>query len=275
MAKGNNGNLLQHTVEAELAWVLCKGAKPLTLLSTHGMAPYEPFEERSSNAQGVRALDAALYRAQSATNRKSAVLRAYRATQASASHYPNSAEIIGALLGRVNLRGLVCEKDHQKSAALAKAWAGTSLRVHSGSWRAAMPLFVLPKPDSKTAWLISLDPYSFVEDPPNRDDAGGDLCPLDVASLEGVVGAHLETGAPGALAVFCYSLLPERRRRFDQELTNLSHRLGAQKLVLSTTAYSHQRHVGIVLCRSSSILGAIETASSSLLGRQHRRGLEI
>jgi len=47
MAKGNNGNLLQHAVEAELAVRLSRDAKtPLQVLFTHAMAPFEHFEPR-------------------------------------------------------------------------------------------------------------------------------------------------------------------------------------------------------------------------------------
>ena len=47
MAKGNDGHLLQHAVEAELAFTLFDrgGGNGLYLVLTHGMRPFEPFEE--------------------------------------------------------------------------------------------------------------------------------------------------------------------------------------------------------------------------------------
>ena len=47
MAKGNDGHLLQHAVEAELAFTLFNwgGGKGLYVILTHGMRPFEHFEE--------------------------------------------------------------------------------------------------------------------------------------------------------------------------------------------------------------------------------------
>ena len=51
MARGNDGNLLQHTVEAEIIAALTAGMDPpsLYLVCTHSMAPFEPIIGNSSN----------------------------------------------------------------------------------------------------------------------------------------------------------------------------------------------------------------------------------
>ena len=68
MAKGNDGNLLQHWVEADSAARLHRIVKqePLHIALTHGMAPFERFEPRKPGASGFRRLDAWLATARSA-----------------------------------------------------------------------------------------------------------------------------------------------------------------------------------------------------------------
>jgi len=48
MARGNDGNLLQHTVESELAAALVApdSARGIWLTCTHSMAPFEPMRPR-------------------------------------------------------------------------------------------------------------------------------------------------------------------------------------------------------------------------------------
>ena len=90
MAKGNDGNLLQHTIEVETASWLTAKSKKLHVVITHGMAPFEEFETRK-NPSYIKLLDDWLEKSQDASlSATPRILDAYRHTNASAAHYPNT-----------------------------------------------------------------------------------------------------------------------------------------------------------------------------------------
>lgn len=127
MAKGNDGNLLQHAIEAELGVGLFRtaGSHGLHVVLTHGMEPFEACEPRSRNPSAFKKLEYWLVAAAQHIERMDAspaIVHAYHLTQARLRHYPNSAEILAAILGRSSLRGWVCETDQRKVSALKKAW---------------------------------------------------------------------------------------------------------------------------------------------------------
>jgi len=90
MAKGNDGNLLQHWVEADLAARLHGMAKDASfhVALTHGMAPFDSFEPRKFGTSGFGRLDAVLATARSARLPEGvpAVASAYRACDAYDAH---------------------------------------------------------------------------------------------------------------------------------------------------------------------------------------------
>ena len=98
MAKGNDGNYLQHSVEVAIALHLAKlstqGALHLAL--THGMAPFEPCDAPLvGQSRGL--LRTALEAAQSPpTPGEAPIITAYRATKASLDRYPNTGELLPA-----------------------------------------------------------------------------------------------------------------------------------------------------------------------------------
>jgi hypothetical protein len=131
MAKGNDGNLLQHWIEAELAWRLYRQGKGsrLLIVLTHGMAPYECFRSRKKPGKqeppsGSRRLDGwlAVAKKPNLPTVPPAVVFAYRDCDASASHYPNSGEVLAALIGRGNLHGFISEVCPSKLDQLRYAW---------------------------------------------------------------------------------------------------------------------------------------------------------
>src|SRR5437899_2313368 len=108
MAKGNDGNLLQHAVELGLGDILSRersGCR-LHLVHTHAMAPYEAFGEDRGGLRG--ALDAVLDRGRgSAIGSDPVLVRAYRACSANDQHFPNTAEVLAAILHREALSGVL------------------------------------------------------------------------------------------------------------------------------------------------------------------------
>jgi hypothetical protein len=258
MAKGNDGNLLQHWVEADLAARLHSFEKeePLHIAVTHGMAPYEPFEQRKPGSSGFKKLDAWMAAARSARQSHAApvVAEAYRACDASADHYPNSAEVLAAVVGRTRLRGSVTERDDDKFAALAARWQDSSVRVIHGSWRQHLEQHSCPE-GLAYPWLFSMDPMTLVCDQANvppPDDAN--LRPSDLALLEPVLLSYFKSHRLGAASIFCFSLQKKpgfnRYEFFKSEVARLAERLQCQygfcEMPLSNP------HVGAIL----SMMGA-------------------
>lgn len=137
MAKGNDENYFQHSVEVAVALYLTKlstqGALHLAL--THGMAPFEACESLP-NGQTRGLLQKAL---QAALNPpacgESPIVAAYRATKASLKSYPNTGELLAATIGRDRLCGGITEVDVQKHAKLVEIWSGSSVAPVNSSWR--------------------------------------------------------------------------------------------------------------------------------------------
>ena len=103
MAKSNDGNYLQHSIETEAAVRLAQmdSEGRLHIALAHGMAPCEPFETPKPG-QARKLLKEALK--ESVEQRREEcderpVVTAYRKTQASEKHYPNSAELFRTIIG--------------------------------------------------------------------------------------------------------------------------------------------------------------------------------
>ena len=137
MAKGNDGNYLQHCIEIEaatrLAQIDTKGRLHLAL--THGMKPFEKLEKPNRNAHCL------LYDALSEASRnppqcdERQIVKAYRKTMASKERYPNTAELLRAIMKTDKLSGGITEYDGDKYKMLAKSWFGSKINVAHSSWR--------------------------------------------------------------------------------------------------------------------------------------------
>lgn len=123
MAKGNDGNLLQHGIE--LAIVSALESRPLSLTCTHTMAPREPCDDpkRDRRLRHWLNVDA----------ETPSVAKAYRDTNASLDSYPNTADLIASQVGDANLRGDLFEVCSTKIGALTERWADGSVTVHGQS----------------------------------------------------------------------------------------------------------------------------------------------
>lgn len=215
MAKGNNGNYLQHGIETEAATRLAgkdNGGR-LHIALCHGMAPFEPFENGNSPSRSKLlegAIDAA---ARPARKREPAVVTAYRCTNASRERYPNSGELIRALIGTEKLSGGIAEIDTSKCDELKNAWAGSDVSVSCNSWREEIKTGgVLACPDDLQApWLLTLDPYSFREHG-RRDD--GYLRSMDLLPLRNAIQTYIGSGQPGIAAMFAYAVASSEIKKF-------------------------------------------------------------
>jgi hypothetical protein len=262
MAKGNDGNLLQHAIEAELAVRLYdRGRRAgLHVVFTHGMGPYEAFERRGKNPSAFKKLDHWLAVARDVTREKDqpAVTGAYRLTEAGSRHYPNSGEILAALLGRSNLSGQICEADRAKCGTLERAWQGSRVTILPGSWRGHLGSLCCPS-NLSVPWLFSMDPMTWVDGPFEDDDK---LRASDLNALAPVLGSYGDSGHPGAVAIFCYSLRPKGQCSFRKGIRGALAAMPSTVPLayFETVARGGNKHIGAVFCSDRDMLQQVSDA---------------
>jgi len=261
VAKGNNGNLLQHFIECEVAARLTQSApeRGLHIVLTHGMAPYEPFERtRRTPHVGLDVCLAAAGLDESVDEMgETPLLRAYRQAEASADHYPNSGELMAAVAGsREALAGMICETEPCKQEELSGRWRGTSVRIHKGSWREAD----LSAPEAlDSPWLFSMDPFTFSE----KDDSG-DLHKGDLAIIADLLVGYRDSSQHGALCVFCYGLRPKSREAYIEAVSGVFGGSDVQLRFAETCAGGGNSHVGALVSRDVDLVDAIVNAWADL-----------
>ena len=204
MAKGNDGNYLQHSVEVAVALHLSKLSTEGTIqiALTHGMAPLEPCGTLP-NGQTGGLLRKALQAAQrSPTSDEERIIAAYRQTKASLESYPNTGELLATTIGRNRLFGGITEFDAQKHAKLVKMWSGSGVTPINSSWRREVhPGGILSCPTTlRTPWLFAADPMTFREDGYADDDK---LYRADLSRLSATLKGFIASGLPGVAALSC------------------------------------------------------------------------
>lgn len=246
MAKGNDGNFLQHAIETSAARALEAQASGLHVALTHGMKP----RESCGAAGGVRRmrLDGALGRARrSATAPEHPLVTAYRATNASRESYPNSAELLAAMAGRDNFSGVIIEKNKDNFGELDEHWDGHPLKVLWGSWRKYSRELSSP-PQLNVPWLFSMDPYTY-RDTVQVDDAN--LYPSDfTTTLQQVLRTYAAGDRPGAATIFVYCVEPNVETAFRSRAKELAEAVGLQQRIFGLTHKAGFRNVGAVLAHS-------------------------
>ena len=251
MARVNHGNLLQHAVECFAATRLAGEAGRLRLVCTHAMAPFEPARnpETHEHSRVLRDLlgQVACMPPEGAAASPHPVLRAYAACGARMDRYPNTAELLAALLGREQLDGVLCEIEPDNVAALRAAWAGQALAVEARPWRDALEALFPPEPLDRP-WLFSMDPYTFRHaGERKRETIGPDLEPKDAERLRPCLAAHAKSGQPGAFTAFVYGVDPSHAKGFRAAMLSLADRLGAARAILGVAGPDGTRHLGAVL----------------------------
>ena len=241
LAKGNDGNYLQHCVEVEAAARLAQTApdSKLHVALTHGMEPFEQVGKPSGNAPCL--LYGALCEAASEPKcgereivkayRASWRLQAYRPSIANlfdelktGKRYPNSAELLRVVIGTDRLSGGIAERDQTKHKELAAAWADSEIVVARSSWRKQLGQDgALSCPDHLDApWLFSMDPMTYTEDS-GDDDAK--LHRSDLDRLAHALERYVGSGQPGIACLFVYNVGNNQQRLFWRFMDDLAGHL--------------------------------------------------
>ena len=213
MAKGNDGNYLQHCIEVEAAEHLAEmdAAGRLHIALTHGMKPFEkfkPFEQRQQRSPYYQLLKNKLEDAKKPPQAgEPAVVKAYRKKSASDAHYPNSAELLRAVIGAENLSGGITELCSKKYKCLSAAWFDTNVKTACCSWRRkinADDILACPV-KLQTPWLFSMDPMSYIAcEHKYKDD--NYLHRNDIDILSTALSRYFSSGRPGVASLFVYNV---------------------------------------------------------------------
>ena len=264
MAKTNDGNLLQHFVECHVAFVLSDadafgtGTRDLHLVCTHAMAPFEPGERSADDPQAQR-LHRALGRA--APDAAVPLLRAYARTKAAFDHYPNTAELVAAVVGEAHLSGALCEKDEIHASVLANRWAPTAVSVRTGNWRSARAGTHLEPPTPERPWLFALDPYPWLlPREVNKASVAPQLCAPDLESLRPLWGRYANGSMPGAVVLTVYGLDDEHAADFRRRVIAVADRLGLERSFLGIDGGAGHRHLSALLSPTPGLAARVAEA---------------
>ena len=263
MAKGNDGNLLQHAVETKIA---CELAGPadlpgLYLACTHAMQPFDPLERRhEKHVEGRRRFEAWWERATHQTHSEGVeppILIAYRRCRAEDPLlYPNTAQMVSSLLGRNRVRSLLIDRNDGMRGYFDNWSLGRAIRVYLGkSWRDRLQSLHAPQ-DLDRPWLFTMDPMKYWPDNEKDDD---DLHPNDVDRLASVVASFVTTGQPGVFAAFCYSMIgrTDRRSDFRRWAQKLAHQTAVHSVYLKFVDIAELGHIGALISRDPRLLETV------------------
>lgn len=260
MAKGNNGNYLQHSVEFAVGLHLARaiGHGPLHVALTHGMRPFEPCDSPINGVARrlfLRTLEAAQ---EPETCNEPAIVAAYRATGASLEHYPNSAELLAAVIGRNQLSGGITERDPRKHADLQASWSGSRVRPVNASWRSEIShRGVHCCPDSlQTPWLFSADPMTYRENGELDDDK---LYRADLPFLAAFLNSYADSQVPGVATLFVYAVRPSVQPQFWDFVDDLAAETGADVEYLCPTHQGGNCNLAAILCFNCAASGYEQT----------------
>ena len=219
----------------------------LHIALTHGMRPFEPFEKRKADSTYHELL---LRKLADANNKpqveEPAVVKAYRETGASKTRYPNSAELLGALIGTQHLSGGITEICSRKHNSLSSVWLNTNVKTACASWRKEIHtegVLACPE-DLQIPWLFSMDPMTYSE----HGDKEENLNRSDIDFLSCALSRYLKSGYPGIVALFVYGVGTDnndRQRLFWKFVKELKKRLannisGRLKLAASYFSLPHR-----------------------------------
>lgn len=246
MAKGNDGNYLQHSVEIEAALRLVRKDPEgrLHIAVTHGMAPFEPFGARTGQVRGH--LDAALAASLELPCCEPAIVTAYRKAGASAERYPNTAELLRAVIGTEKLSGGITERDRKKCDRLTEVWNDSRVVPSCSSWRDQMDdggILACPA-GLQVPWLFTMDPMTYIDANEADDDK---LRRADVKLLSATLNRYVKSGQPGIAALFVYAMWKERLPfwRFIDQLQVL---IGAVSRSFWLTHRGGSRNLAALFC---------------------------
>ena len=257
MAKGNDGNYLQHSVEIAAADRLAaENPDALHIALAHGMAPFECFEHgltekvRGGSAQRCY-LKAALRQASQAPRPdEPSIVTAYRNTRAwEDGHYPNSAELLRERRGgdgAYGLSGGITETCPAKYEELARAWMQSPVTVACASWRCQIRregALACPK-NLQVPWLFTMDPMTYHIQGRCND---ANLYAADMRLLSEGLAPFVESGQPGIALLLVYNVKPARRCAFWKFTEELAQRTGSGVCTYSLTHRGGNRNLAAML----------------------------
>ena len=249
LAKGNDGNYLQHSIEVDAAVQLAAqdSAGRLHVALAHGMAPFESSEQpRNPPARALflAALNESYGESKQGEQR---IVSAYRHSGATLNRYPNSAELLRSAIGADRLSGGITEVDPAKYELLSRAWSGSRVTPVNSSWRSeAETGRTLACPEGlDTPWLVSFDPMTYCASGCLDDDS---LYRSDLERLSSLINPYVISGQPGLAAVFVYSVRPEVRPQFWRFVDELAERVGVHLVTCWVTHRGGNRNLGGLFC---------------------------
>jgi hypothetical protein len=263
MARGNDGNLIQHTIESDLAAHLSASdsLNRLWLTCTHSMEPFAPIQHgRFERAARRRRFEywwqCALLDDEAGPEPNPPVLRAYRhCRQIDRDRYPNSAEIVSALIGRQQLAGTLVELKDVNYQALIERWNGTAVTIKPGSWRQELTDLAAPS-ELDRPWLFTMDPFTYSEE---LEHSNGSLYPGDFHRLRAPVRSWLINEQPGVFCAFCYSLTLNRYGAYRRASQSFCNDLNIPNLHLGfvDVKSGSRTHLGVLIsCDKQLVEGA-------------------
>jgi hypothetical protein len=247
MARGNDGNYFQHSVETALAKHLLEiGKGKLHFNSTHGMAPFEPCE---NSKRGIKRtyLDSALAKAgQPAISNESPIISAYRRVKASRGRYPNSGAIFAALTERPNLTGGITEVAPARYSYLEEFWAGTGVTIAQDSWRNQLGtggIHRCPEGLSRP-WLFSMDPMKYSVAAYADDDK---IYQEDRGRIITTLTEFISSKQPGAGCIFVYAMHKNNQPAFWTFSGDIASATGMTPTYLWMPHLGGNRNLAVIL----------------------------
>jgi hypothetical protein len=254
MAKGNDGNLLQHTCElaAMRAIIHAVGVKRFHLYCTHAMAPSEVCETVPNPAgreQLTRALNLAAAQSKALPTgtklKTSPLIDVLSRLNASTASYPNTARILSSEAERlgVALSAVLVDTDADVETALRASFATPPIRVFRGDWRKPIARFR----SYDAPWLFTMDPDTFST---RRTPSGIDARDLRLVAehIDRDLAAHL-----GVVTVFGYAMVQATREAFWEAVVDAFGHHEVEFLAVAARAAS-KRHVAAVICADKDVL---------------------
>lgn len=269
MAKGNDGNLMQHAVECDVIRHLAddQSTGELYLVTTHSMGPFEklsdagrPFSKKLTTWLDVASGKTLRFRSVD-DDSLPAVVAAYRATHTSYLHYPNTATLATAMLGEERLTGWLSEKSVDTFDLLASACAGKRLIPLLGNWRDHLPRYKQAVPASP--WMVSLDPFTYQPLGGGMGSDSPDFHDADFTLLEEIVTAYLKSNKPGAFCLFVYSLASEHEGLLETRFSDFCEELQLSPSTVRVQASfgrDHQErwHVGLLASNEKCVTESVK-----------------
>lgn len=213
MAKGNNGSYLQHSIEVANASFLQQynKEKSIHISLTHGMAPYEPCDHCADKDLHMRhLLQTAFDSIQTELPKRAhSILHAYKKINANFENYPNTGELLAAIIGRDHLFGTIAEVDKEKCQQLNEIWINTNVNIFNRDWRGG--ILVDPRPlcapeGLNIPWFFSMDPniFSTAEKINKKNNVINYINKRDKGLISRILNSFLDSKQPGIATIFSY-----------------------------------------------------------------------